>query len=343
MENIFSPEKWVFRTIFLYVWQWESTLMIIPDGESHKYVLIDSNIIEDDNAAIDISDVLSWQIAKNELIFINTHPHKDHLKWIDKIHENLWVWEIWHSWHTPHKDNKEEYEKMKNVIDDIWEDNEYYLKWSNEKNNIHSNIEEDSKIEKRIWDVDFQVFSPAQYVIDDIEEETEETRRNRIHEQCWVIKFTYKDKSILITWDSDKKAWKEHITEYYKDVLQSDILSAAHHGSRSFFKDWEDDEDIFEEHLEKINPTYLVISAPKESEFEHPHSDALEIYERYVEKKNIYNLWDKEKSLVIDIDSTWIIKIEYLDIKGNTDNNKKESVKNTVIIWNNPPKPWLSV
>ena len=341
MLDILNPKKWVFRTIFLYVWQWESTLMIMPDWENHKYVLIDSNTIEDDKKAIDISEILKWNIWENDLIFINTHPHKDHLKWIDKIHENLGIWEIWHSWHIPHKDNKVEYEKMKEIIDDIWEDREFYLKWSNDINHIHSDKEEDSKIEKRIWDVDFQVFSPAQYVSDEIEDETEDIRRKRIHEQCGVIKFTYKDRSILITWDSDKEAWKEYITEYYKDVLQSDILSASHHWSRSFFKNWDDDEDIFEEH---INPTYLIISAPKESKFEHPHSDALEIYEKYIEEKNIYNLWDEEKSLVIDIDSAWEIKTEYHDFAVGTNNDsKKECIKNTTIIWNNPPKPWLSI
>lgn len=327
MENIFKPEKWIFRIIFLYVWQGESTLMIIPNGENHKYVLVDSNIIEDDKKFINISNLLKWVIVKNELIFINTHPHKDHLKWVDKIHEELWIWEIWHSWHTPHKDNKEEYEKMENIIDDIWDKNEYYLKWSNDINHIHSDKEENSKIDKKIWDIDFQVFSPAQYIIDEIDNETEDDRRKRIHEQCGVIKFTYKDKSILITWDSDKEAWKEYITEYHKDVLQSDILSASHHWSRSFFKNWENDEDIFEEHIEKINPSYLVVSAPKNSQFEHPHSDAMEIYEKYVKKENIYNLWDKEKSLIIDINNNWEISIEYFELKeDNKDNNSKKEL-----------------
>jgi len=43
MSDIFNPQAGTFRTIFLYVGQGDATLMIIPDGNTHKYILIDSN------------------------------------------------------------------------------------------------------------------------------------------------------------------------------------------------------------------------------------------------------------------------------------------------------------
>ena len=40
------------------------------------------------------------------------------------------------------------------------------------------------------------------------------------------------------------------------------MLSASHHGSRTFFKNEEDDEP-YTDHMEKIGCQYVVISAPK--------------------------------------------------------------------------------
>lgn len=335
MDLLFPP-KWVFRTIFLYVWQWDSTLLIIPDWDNHRYVLIDSNIVEDDEKTFNIAEILKGKLKEWELTFINTHPHTDHLKGIKQIHESLSIWEVWHSWHIPHKDSDEEYKNMMDVIAEIWTDNEFYLKWTNESNFIHKDISEDTKIEKKLGDVDFQVFSPAQYVIDDIESETEDDRRKRIHEQCGVLKFMYEGKSIMITWDSDKASWKEYITDYYIEHLQADILHASHHGSRSFFKDGQDDEDVYVEHLVKIAPSYLVVSSPKNSKFEHPHTDAMEIYSKHIEKENIYILWQEEKNLVVDINLGGDMNLEYIDFEEV--DKCQWNITNII----NPPKPWKS-
>lgn len=322
MTDIFNPPKGTFRTVFLYVEQGDATLMMIPDGEQHKFVLIDSNKSEN---GIDIPSLLKGKISNGELVFINTHPHKDHLKGIDEIHKAITIGEIWHSGHLPHKDNREDYDKMKEIISKIGDKNEYYLRGSREENVVHTDKEETSKVEKKIGDVDFQVFSPAKYVCEEIDGEAPETRRKQIHEQCGVIKFTYKNKSILITGDSDKKAWAENITPYYNDLLTANVLSASHHGSRSFFKENEEDEKPFKEHIEKINPEYLVISAPKDSKFDHPHDDAMEIYREYITEEGIFNLGEKEQSLMIDIDSDGILTTEWVDSseeKGSDNNNK---------------------
>lgn len=321
MKDLFNPPEGTFRTIFLYVGQGDATLMMIPDGEQHKFLLIDSNKSEN---GVNIPDLLKNEIADGELIFINTHPHKDHLRGVDEIHKTVTIGEIWHSGHLPHKDNREDYDKMQDIISKIGDENEYYLRGSQEKNALHTDKEETSKVDKKIGDVDFQVLSPAKYVCEEIDDEDPEIRRKQIHEQCGVIKFTYKNKSILITGDSDKEAWMEHITPYYNDLLSADVLSASHHGSRSFFKDGEDDENPFKEHIERINPEYLVISAPKESQFDHPHEDAMEIYREYVPADGIFNLGEKEQSLIVDIDADGNLTTEWAeDIKDETEENNK--------------------
>lgn len=104
---------------------------------------------------------------------------------------------------------------------------------------------------KKLGLIDFQVLSPAQYLCEDIQEGDADERNKRIHEQRGVIKFTYgaNPKSILMTGDSDKEAWIEHITEYHKDSLPANVLSASYHGSRTFFKNGKDDKDVYETHI----------------------------------------------------------------------------------------------
>jgi hypothetical protein len=128
-----------------------------------------------------------------------------------------------------------------------------------------------------------------------------------------VIKFTYgKDaKSILMTGDSDKTAWKEHITEYHKKNLPSYVLSASHHGSYTFFKSAKDDEDVYETHMDNIKPVYVIISAPKQedSPHGHPDDDAMEIYRKYVDEECILHLGKNLESVIVDIDSAGNISI----------------------------------
>lgn len=182
--------------------------------------------------------------------------------------------------------------------------NEYHLKGTNDNNKIRKT--DDSEIIKKLGLIDYIVLSPSEYLCDDIADSNADERYNRIHEMCGVIKFTYgtTPKSILITGDSDKKAWKDHITQYHKDKLPSNVLSASHHGSRTFFKTNEEDEDIFEDHIKEINPTYLIISAPKqkESPYGHPHDDAMELYKNHVDQDNILHLGKNIESVIVDIE-----------------------------------------
>ena len=316
MSNIFNPQVGTFRTIFLYVGQGDATLMIIPDGDNHKYVLIDSNKDEKNNG-IDITKLFKNQIPNGELVFINTHPHNDHVRGADEIKDL--IGEVWETGFEPSK----EHDDAKKIINSLSsEKNTYYLRGTNKINTLSENGTEEGKEPHKIGDVDYQILSPSSYVADEVNGDDD-----KIHEQCGVIKFTYKEKSILITGDSDKKAWADHITTYYNDCLSADVLSASHHGSRSFFKDGEDDQNPFKDHIEKINPKYLIISAPKNSDHDHPHDDALEIYKEYINEENIYNLGEKEQSVVVDIDISGKIKInrENLDVDSNSGKGAKSA------------------
>ncbi|MBF0121093.1 MAG: competence protein ComEC [Desulfobacterales bacterium] len=316
-EIIIPKESGIFRTVFLYVGQGDSTLLIVPNGEHYKFVLIDTNN-DKKNCGIDNIALLKDLLDESLDVFINTHPHKDHLTGIKEIYKAIGIKEIWHSGHKPGRDYDEAYQEMKEVLKSMCNENEFILFGTNDLNKIRK-ADKETEIIKKIGEVDFIILAPAEFVSEDIDNETPKDRNKRIHEQCSVIKFSYgrEEKKLLITGDSDKKAWKDYIS-YHNDKLPSQILKASHHGSRTFFKDNEEDNDPFEKHIEKINPSYVIISAPKQSESSHghPHDDSLKLYQKHIDETNILHLGKNRECVIVDIDKDGKIEIK---IKNNKD------------------------
>ncbi|MBS1773952.1 MAG: hypothetical protein JST82_13930 [Bacteroidetes bacterium] len=338
-EKIIKPTKAkVFRTIFLYTGQGESTLMVIPTGDGkddYIYVLLDSDLDKEPNE-IDLVAMFK-DLFKNsgELsTFINTHPHKDHMGGIKTIYDDIGFKELWHSNHTPGGEHDSAYKDFKYVLKKVGKENEYHLLATKKKNTIDKT--DGTAITKKLGLIEYQVLSPAEYLCDEIDEADANERNNRIHEQCGVMKFTYGStaKSIIITGDSDKCAWKDHITETHKADLPADVLSASHHGSRSFFKTSEDDNDVYEDHIEEISPDYVIISAPKQkdSPHDHPHDDAMKLYKKHVkDEENVLHLGSKPYSVIVDIDDKGNIDVttdaELIEAYGNKDDDKGDSGK----------------
>jgi len=209
-EIVIPKKKNIFRIIFLYVGQGDATLLAIPEKGGYKYVLIDSNYHES-AGGIDLIKLLTdlFKDQKEKLsIFINTHPHKDHLGKVKEIYKKIGFDELWHSGHKPGKDHDDEYKELEFVIEKLGLDKVRLLKGSREDNKIDEEVIE-------LGDINFNILAPAEHVVEDIKDEKPEDRYQRIHEQCGVIRFKYgkKEKQILICGDADYKAWKEHITK----------------------------------------------------------------------------------------------------------------------------------
>lgn len=337
-KKILIPPIGTFRTVFLYVGQGDATLMIVPDGENFQYILIDCNK-DEKNEGIDLKKMLQDLLSDNKInIFINTHPHDDHLKEIDELYKDVGIKEIWHSGHNPGKMQGEYYKKFTEIMGKIGKNNVHRLFGTNTANKIRDNEGEEMEI-KKIGDIDYIVISPAEFLVKDIEGESAKTRYNRIHEQCAVIKFTYgkKPKHILITGDAEKCAWEKNIVEYHKAHLPSNVLSAVHHGSRTFFKENEDDEE-YTNHIDEIDPEYIIISAPrkKESPHEHPHDDAVELYKKYVGEDGLIHMGKNRECVIVDIDNEGNLNIitdnelvneyKYTNNEDDNKNIKKSSV-----------------
>ncbi len=308
-EVIIPKEAGVFRVIFLYVGQGDSTLLIIPSGDSYKYVLVDSNN-DEETGGIEIVRLLKDLFADTGQgldVYVNTHPHKDHLGKILDIYNEVGISQLWHSGHTPGSEHKSQYEDLEKVMKKLGEKNVFRLRGSEEDNRL-------DKENVKIGDITYNVLAPADYVSADIEGEKPEQREARIHEQCGVIRFRYgeDEKQVLLTGDADYSAWKEHITKYHQKRLPSTVLSAAHHGSNSFFwKDSKTDEEPYMEHLNQIAPTYITVSAPKpkESAHNHPDKEAMELYASKVGRDSLFHMGEKRECIIVDIAATGEIEL----------------------------------
>ena len=261
--------------------------------------------MDETTGGIDLAGMLGDLLGQGAIldVFINTHPHADHVRGVNAIHDKVSIGEVWHSGHVPGKAHEDAYKELKAVMKAVGPAKVYELRGTRSENTLdHA----EKPVEHRVGDVNYNVLAPAQYVKDDIEEEKPEVRYQRIHEHCGVLRFTYGSTvvGILHAGDSDRKAWDDNgLARYHSARLAAVVLGASHHGSRTFFKSDEDDEQPYLEHMTAIGPAYVVISAPKQSESKHghPHDDALKLYGEFVDDASILHLGKNRECVIVDV------------------------------------------
>ncbi len=268
------------KVYFLPVGQGDSTYVELPNGQR---MLVDIN--RHPGHGIDVVRFLKDRIPETEdedgnLVrkldyLVLTHAHEDHIKGLKELNKEFVFGEVWDSGH--------EYE----YGEDLWKEYKNILRRYHEKGLVRYRkaSSEPFSIGTGENEVTFHVLSPSGYVKTG-ERRTEEEKREAIHEECMVLKMSFKGFGVLLTGDSNKACW-ERINKYYSGVLPSKILHASHHGSRTFFKEDEDDQEPLEEHLAKINPEYLVVSVSHPSKHGHPHEDAMKLYGEVVDKDKV--------------------------------------------------------
>ena len=124
------------------------------------------------------------------------------------------------------------------------------------------------------------------------------------HTNAIVLSIWYAGRSLLLTSDSDWKAWKEDIVPNFgkSGLLKTTILQASHHGSRSFFTDETENESIDPEEnpdttyldsIEYISPSITLIPCGPYDEKHHPNIEALAIYKKHTAKEQVYTTHSK--------------------------------------------------
>lgn len=287
-----ANKQMIFR--FLNVGQGDATHLILPDGQ---HMLIDMNL-DHKNHGIDVVAYLADELPQGDntqklAYLVNTHPHDDHIRGMGGLGNSFEISEMWHSGHKLdcEEGENESYDKFKALIEDLGEQAKAVCA--------------SSKPWATVGDVTFYVFRPSAYVKPD-KDKTEDEKREAIHNECMVLKVVYADRIVLFTGDSNKAAWESIVKHYNKDgLLKADVLHASHHGSRTFFMKDKGD-DAYVAHLDAIGPDTVVISVGADNGYDHPHDDALELYDNG--ERDIYRT-DEHLTIVLTIDEdgtmTW--------------------------------------
>lgn len=278
------------RVAFLYVGQGAAAVVFMRDKSAYRVLLVDINL-HNKCGGIDVPRLMKDLLDAEPLdAFVNTHPHDDHLCGLAELSEKVTIKNVWHSNHKPSKKYGSKHGELLDLIKKVKDAKGEEV------------IIEGSKSSVLYGDAHYHFLSPAEHVTDDVNEEDADARRARIHEQCGVIKFGTGSKWVIIVGDADRAAFEKHITKYHKDRLPSGALAASHHGSRTFFRDNEDDEPYLDG-LKTIDPQLVIISAPMqdESPHGHPHDDAVKLYEEHVGADNVHHTGEERYSFIVDI------------------------------------------
>ncbi len=86
--------------------------------------------------------------------------------------------------------------------------------------------------------------------------------------QSIVLRITFGDTSFLLTGDIEKEAEKELLQN--PEILKSDVIKVAHHGSKS---------SSTQDFINAVKPKIAVIPVGKRSQFGHPHEEVVERWE----------------------------------------------------------------
>ena len=275
-----------FEVIFVDVGEGDSTLIRLPGGE---YALIDVFRCED-HGTVDLFRLLDGRLpdgdgGKKRLDYlIITHAHDDHIRALGELYDRYDVGELWLPQHGYKEAPGEQYAEFERVEEEHPDEDTCWPKGSRSP---YRSLGENE-------DVTVRCFSPPGYI--EVEEELDEDQARRlVHENCGVFKFEYAGVSVMLTGDSDLKCWRRVVSYYEKEtdddtpdlsVIDSTVLHASHHGSRTFFKENKDD-DISLDALEVTDPEAVVVSVGAKNRHEHPHDDAMKAYRDHVGDENV--------------------------------------------------------
>ena len=295
----------------LNVGQGSTSLQELSNGQ---FILVD--YFQEENSLNIIDYIKKHLPSKNwkwaiDYIFI-THPHLDHIKWIKDMFDDkeIEIWKIFHSW-------------FKNDVNKDDPNYQYFKDYEDIINSHESTVfkAQSAPILEFNW-IKIFCFWPS----------GNEKEDDDIHDRCWILKINDNWYTVMYPWDSSVSQRKDRVVPYYgknnDNLLWAHTLLASHHGSRSFFMKNEGDE-AYTEWLEEIAPQKLIISAGKDNQHEHPHQDALKIYEGQIGKENIYITYDYEEDGCITI---------------NWEDNQTNYVDKYVWIGpTTPNKPWCDL
>jgi competence protein ComEC len=293
---------------FIDVGQGDSTLIALPDGE---YMLVDVRRCKDNG--IDTFKLLDDVLPDNGdgrrrlAYLVITHAHDDHITGIGELYDRYAVDQLWLPQHEDRKQIAKQFAEYQRVVDEHPDEQTYRPKGSR------------TPLDVELGEgVSIRCFSPPGYIEID-ESLTEEEAKKVVHENCLVVRLSYAGESVLLTGDSDLACW-ERIVGYYADrpdtetgteVLESTVLHASHHGSRTFFKDSGEDSEPWLEGLETIDPEKIIVSVGEDNRHKHPHADMIAAYTEQAGGGNVHETRDDGTIVwTVESDGDWRLVLD---------------------------------
>lgn len=89
---------------------------------------------------------------------------------------------------------------------------------------------------------------------------------NPLNNNSIVCKLNYYNFSMLFTGDIEEVAEKRILNEVNNDILKSDILKVAHHGSKT---------SSIEAFIKAVNPNIALIGVGENNKFGHPNKEVI--------------------------------------------------------------------
>ncbi len=245
--NLKDPFEKDLRLTFIDVGHGDSILIEFPQG---KRMLIDGGGLYDDrfDTGKNVVAPFLWskKIRRIDTLVL-THPDPDHLKGLNFIASHFSIGQFW--------DNG------------LQTESESYLqlrKTLNEKKIKSQSLTEETP-PQAINGVEISVLNPPTWKA--IQKRTQGLRD--LNNASLVMKLRFKDVSVLLTGDIGKEA-EERMSR--RDCsLRSDILKIPHHGSSS------SSSPLF---LERVKPTYAVLSVGERNIGRLPHPEVLKRYQQ---------------------------------------------------------------
>jgi hypothetical protein len=271
--------------ITLRVSNGDSRVVKFPTG---KFMLIDINQ-KDSGEDIDILSYLESVLSKKDDkpfldYLVITHPDNDHINGAKILFKKVVVGSYWDNGFQDEKGNgNEDFRFLVKKREEMKKSGNYRM--------LKAKAEAES-----FEEITMTILAPFGARKNDEDEEH--------NEGVAVMQFEYKGNAMIFASDSDVILWKEKIMPYFIDkkklsLLGAKVLHASHHGSFRFFTDKRDNfeseegkKNIYYKGLNAIDPQYVGISAkdrgrgPKDKDDSPPHLEAVEIYQKQVDKRD---------------------------------------------------------
>lgn len=230
--------KGLLTVAFLNVGQGDSIFIESPSGNQ---VLIDGGVGR--GVLRELSSVLKFYDRSIDVV-IATHPDADHIGGLVDVLEKY---------------------KVDLILEPGVESDTNVYKSLEEK---VSSLEQSGKIKKILARSGMQIDLGGGAILEILfpEKDVSEWETNTA---SIIARLVYGENEFLLTGDSPSAI--ENYLVYKKMDLQSDVLKAGHHGSRTSSSD---------NFVRAVSPEYAIVSAGKDNRYGHPHKEVVDLFNK---------------------------------------------------------------